>query len=512
MNRDSRTAKSVKNSVVAMGFYGINLILQFFSRKIFLDYLGTEILGLNTTAMNLIQFLNLAELGISSAVGFTLYKPLHDHDQNSINEIVTLQGHLYRRIAWCIIAGAAVLMCFFPWIFEKTPLPLWYAYASFSVLLFSALLGYFVNYRQILLTANQQDYKVQYSYRSVMLLKIAFQMTAVYYFENGYVWWLIMEVLFSVIGSVTLTMMTKRTFPLLRKSDASFKELRQKYSTFTTKIKQLFFHKMSKFVLTQSSPLIIYAYASLTLVALYGNYQIIVMGVMGLVGAMFNSMTAGIGHLVVENEKEKIKSVICELLGLRFWINATLCFTLLTVTPTFITLWIGEEYNLPYSTLVLIVITLYINLSRYTIDAFMDAYGLYRDIWAPVTEAFINISMSVLLGYYFGLNGILSGVLISLVIIVLGWKPYFLFSTHLPGFFKTYHLLYLRQLAVCAVVWFVSWKFIDLIPGIYIMNFGGLIWHSFCCVVVFGILLFAGLYLTKCGVENIGRRFSSLLK
>ena len=149
MASTSRTAKSLKNSVIAMGFYLINLGLQFFSRKIFLEYLGTEILGLNTTAMNLLQFLNLAELGISSAVGFTLYKPLHDNDKTTVNEIVTLQGHLYRRIAYLIIVGAAILMCFFPLIFKKISLPLWYAYGSFGVLLFSALLGYFFNYRQI---------------------------------------------------------------------------------------------------------------------------------------------------------------------------------------------------------------------------------------------------------------------------------------------------------------------------------------------------------------------------
>ena len=44
---ESRTAKSLKNSVVALLFYFINLGLQFFSRKIFLEHLGAEVLGLN---------------------------------------------------------------------------------------------------------------------------------------------------------------------------------------------------------------------------------------------------------------------------------------------------------------------------------------------------------------------------------------------------------------------------------------------------------------------------------
>lgn len=72
----SRTDRVIQNAKVALFFYCINLVLQFFSRKIFLDYLGAELLGLNTTAQNLLQFLNLAESGIGAAVAFALYKPL----------------------------------------------------------------------------------------------------------------------------------------------------------------------------------------------------------------------------------------------------------------------------------------------------------------------------------------------------------------------------------------------------------------------------------------------------
>lgn len=144
MNNQSRTSKSIKNSSVALIMYFINLVLQFYSRKIFLDYLGAEILGLNTTATNILQFLNLAELGISSAVAFSLYKPLNDGDTKTINEIISLQGYIYRRIALLIICAALVVMCFFPWIFSNTSFPLWYAYISFGALLISSLLGFFL--------------------------------------------------------------------------------------------------------------------------------------------------------------------------------------------------------------------------------------------------------------------------------------------------------------------------------------------------------------------------------
>ena len=111
MTDSSRTSKSIRNSKVALIYTFFNSILSFFSRKIFLDHLGTEILGLNTTAVNILQFLNLAELGIGTAVTFTIYKPLFEKDYESVNEIVSVQGWLYRRIAWWMIGGALVAMC-----------------------------------------------------------------------------------------------------------------------------------------------------------------------------------------------------------------------------------------------------------------------------------------------------------------------------------------------------------------------------------------------------------------
>lgn len=161
---ESRTTKSIKNAKVTLIYYFLQLILGFFSRKAFFDYLGSEVLGLNTTVSNLLNFLNLAELGVGMAVGYFLYQPLFDQDHDKINKIVSLQGWIYRKIAYFIIIASLILMGFFPLIFAKSPLPLWYAYSTFGVLLFSALIGYFVNYRQILLNADQKiiKYKKQY--------------------------------------------------------------------------------------------------------------------------------------------------------------------------------------------------------------------------------------------------------------------------------------------------------------------------------------------------------------
>ena len=92
MPQESRLKKSLLNARVNLIFYFLSLALSFFSRKIFLDALGADFMGLIGTLNNLLGFLNLAELGISTAIGYVLYKPLFEHDERKINEIISVFG------------------------------------------------------------------------------------------------------------------------------------------------------------------------------------------------------------------------------------------------------------------------------------------------------------------------------------------------------------------------------------------------------------------------------------
>lgn len=512
MTATSRTAKSLHNSVVALALYFVQLALQFFSRKVFLDRLGAEVLGLNTTATNLLQFLNLAELGIGTAIACTLYKPLFDGDRQKINEIVSLQGWMYRRIAMVVLAGSVLLMLFFPWIFAKMELPLWYAYESFGVLLFSALLGYFVNYKQVVLSADQKEYKIQYSYKATMLVKLACQIVAIRYLDDGYVWWLVLEALFAMAGAAALTRTIRRTYPYLHADLSRGRELRRKYPDVSVKVKQLFFHKIGGFALTQTSPIIIYAYASLTLVALYGNYMLVITGISVLMLAVFNSINAGVGNLVAEGNQPRILAVFEELFSVRFLIATVLCFGVYTLTPSFITLWIGSEYLLDNMSLALMVAILYINLTRLTVDAYINAYGLFRDVWAPVAEAVINIGLSVLLGYYWGLHGILAGVLVSLLLVILVWKPYFLFRYGLCAPLRTYLWMYFKHLAVLAVVCVLTMELLGHMELDTSASFGRFLLGGTVHVVLFGACMTVGLAFVSKGFRECYRRFARMVR
>lgn len=511
MQKESRTSKSILNIKIAFLFFLINLLLQFFSRKFFLDYLGSEVLGLNTTAQNLLGFLNLAELGIGGAVAYNLYRPLYEKNFSTISNIVSIQGWLYRRIAYVIIGGSSILMCFFPIIFSKAEVPLWYTYGTFSVLLLSSLLSYFVNYKQIVLSADQKEYKITLNVQGCKIIKIIIQIIAIKTLPNGYVWWLIIEAIMAIITSICLTQTIKHEYPWLHTKIQEGKKLNALYPNIIKKTKQSFFHKIGTFVLTQTSPLIIYAYSSLTLVAIYGNYLIILKGIEALMFALLNGINAGIGNLIAEGDKKRIKQLFWEITLLRMWLASIICFGLYMLGGAFITLWIGTQYQLPNTAFILLIIITFIGLTR-TNDSFIAAYGMFQDIWAPIAEATLNLGCSIILGYFYGLEGILCGVLISLLVIVCGWKAYYLYHYGFHESIHEYIKVYFKYIILLIIPMIFSKLLLSHITFVS-PNISYLTWivYAIETIVIYTLISSVILYLTDSTAKRLTSRLRKII-
>lgn len=507
-----RTRKGIRNSFVAVAVQFVSLLVGFFSRKIFLDYLGTEVLGLNTTATSLLSFLNLAEMGIETAIASTLYRPLFEKDEVSIREIIAIQGWFYRRVALFIIIGSLALMPFFPMIFTKMQLPMWYAYASYLVLLFSSMLGYFVNYKQVILTADQQDYKFQMSYRLTMIVKVVFQMLSVRYLDHPYVWWLVFEAVFAILAAVRLNSAVYQNYPFLKEKCRVDRVLIVRYPQILTKIKQLFVHRMGYYLTGQSIPIFIYAFASLSTVALYGNYMVLVNSIQAVLLALFSSVTASVGNMIAEDDKNLIVKVFRELFSARFAIVVFCCFCLYFLTEPFISLWLGPEYILDRRTLILIIIIFFISNIRTVVDVFINAFGIFKDIWCPIAEAVVFVVSAILLGRVYGLDGVLWAQVIELTLLVILWKPYFLFRNGMGNNPLKYFLLFVKLLmisaALFALVYFLLDKFTVTDP------YGGM-WPFvlYSVVLAAGFLLLVGciFLLAEKGTRNFLSRVFKIL-
>lgn len=423
----SRTHKSILNAEIGLLFYFITTIIAFYSRKIFLENLGAEFIGLTGTLQNILGFLNLSELGIGLSVSYFLFKPLASQDRSAINEILSLLGFLYKRIGIFILVCGMIVSILFPFFYNNTTMPIGLVYFTFYSFLFSNAIGYFINYRQVLLDADQKLYLINVYFNSFSVIKSLLQIYLAYFYQNLYLW-VFVEFLFSIIQCLVLNWKINKEYPWLKTDKKQGKYLTKKYPDILKKTKQILIHQIKDFLLTKSDEILIFTFVSLKMVAYYGNYIMIISKSTSLIISFFAGTGTGIGNLVAESNKQHILNVFWQLSTLRFFATGILIYCLSFLINPFIEWWLGPDYVLGDLILFLLLLNTFIMQTRSTNDMFNHSYGLYGDTWAAWAELIINITVTLITAITWGIVGILLGKIISLFLIIVLWKPYYLFN------------------------------------------------------------------------------------
>lgn len=500
----SRVGYSVRNAKVSLTFYMLLLVLNFFSRRVFIDTLGNELVGLSTTVLSYIGFLNLAEMGISVAIANALYAPIFGKNRAEITDIVSLFGYLFRLVGIFIGVAGLIFALFIPQIFGDSGVDLNMVYAAYFSFLVTTLLSYLVNYKQNLLVANQKNYVITKILNTCTILKVLLQMALLVWFEAGYIMWLALEIVFGVVFSVWLELVIRREYPWLRSSAGRGRAVLHNYPAIFGNIKRVFSHKIAGFVLQQTDPILISILSSLSMVTYYGNYMMIINRVTQLVsGTMINSY-AGVGNLVAEGDHHKIKLVFWQFNALYLWIGGVVVYAFFTMITPFIPVWLGSyEYVLPQSVLTVLVLNLFITMAVQPVLYFINAYGLYNDVWASWSQTVLNLAISIVAGYYYGLIGIVLGTAVSTGIFTLIWKPYFLYRSGFAERSREYWLTLAKYIAFMALNWVV----VDAITNLGWLpeptNLGRWAVRAVAVTVLFAVLYGSAMYATSSGMRYL---------
>ena len=141
-----RTKKVFLNSITSIVGQVIHLVVSLVAQAIFVKVLGDTYLGINSLFTQIISMLSLMELGVGSAIVFSLYKPLTDKDYDQVAAIMKL----YRKIYTYIGIGIAIIgLALTPFIQYFTKEHIDYLNLKVILILFTAntALSYFFNYK-----------------------------------------------------------------------------------------------------------------------------------------------------------------------------------------------------------------------------------------------------------------------------------------------------------------------------------------------------------------------------
>ena len=429
---------------MATGLLGqaVTLVLQFVYRTIFIQILGVTYLSVNGLFSNILTIFSFAELGIGQAIVFSLYKPIAESNTEKIRALMELYKKTYRVIGAAIMILGAIFFPFLPFLLKGSADGIEHLYLIYALFVFESGVSYFFSYRQSYLSACQKQYLLNLTNCVFAALREVFRI-ALIVITRQYIPVLLFSCGWTVLQNAWYARKIGKMFPYLQNTRGAVLPYEEKQSVFRN-IKALIIYKVGTLALSSTDNIIITAVVGLIWVGLYSNYATLVSSVSVFISILFSSLTASIGNLNAGDDIEK-KHLVFNVINLAtFWVYSisAVCF-MVALTPT-VQVWLGKDYLLDFSTVIIISLNVYIAGMLYTPFNYRQTMGLFvYGKWRPIASAIINILVSIFLGRYWGLKGVLAGTAIARLTTNVWFDPYIVYKKGFGRSVKEYYVKYI---------------------------------------------------------------------
>lgn len=209
-----RTVNSIKNIVTGISLQIITILLGFISRSIFINNIGIEMLGMNGLLSNILSMLSLVELGVGSAILYSLYKPLAQKNEGQIKAIMNLYSKLYKFIGITVAILGLVIMPFVKYTIGSD-ISSGYAIKVYFIFLANSVLSYFLSYRRNILSADQQSYILN-KLSAVFSISITLIQILIISKTKNYILYLIINLVLSFTENLMVYFITNKKYPYLK--------------------------------------------------------------------------------------------------------------------------------------------------------------------------------------------------------------------------------------------------------------------------------------------------------
>lgn len=410
-----RTKNAARN--ILWGFINkvVVSLLPFVSRTVVLYVLGTLYLGIGSLFLSILGMLNLAELGFSSAIVYSMYKPLADGNKEKVNALLYFYRKCYRVIG-CIILILGILILPFLKLIIRGDYPTDInIYLIYILYLSNTVISYFLfAYKRSLLQANQRnDIESKIATISTVIQYII-QIGVLLTLRNYYIFVFVM-VCMTVLSNLMISNIVDRLYPEYAcKGSLS----RTDYQSLVKQLKGLICRKIGDVVLGSVDNIVISAFLGLSSVAIYGNYYSIITALFGFVNVVSTALKNGVGNVVARESEQYSFQIFQTLNFLYVTMIAFISICFLCLVQPFMKLWVGGD--LLFGTDMVLLFTLYIFVYKWCdmLYVFQEAYGIWWDTrFIPIVAAILNLIVNLILVKLIGIQGILISTIVSVLFV-----------------------------------------------------------------------------------------------
>ena len=483
-----RTKRSFINMVVGLGGQGIALILSFVSRMIFVQYLSAAHLGVNGLFTNLLGILSLADLGVGTAMVYSMYKPVAQDDRDMIIRLMNLYKLLYRYVAVIITVLGLAIYPFLDY-FVKGASGVEHLHFIYLMYLANTVSSYLLSYKYSIILVNQKAY-IRTIYEHIShIVQLILQILVLVYTKN-FILYLAVQLIGAFTVNVLIARKADKEYPYLKEhKELPPKEIRK---DITKNVMAMSMHKFGGVMVQGTDNLIMSAFVGLGSVGIYSNYKLILTNANYMLAKIYEAFTASIGNLGATENSEKVYTVYQALDFLMFLLYGYVSAGMFVMLNPFIEVVFGEKYVFSMAVVFLMVMDFYITGMRQINLRFRETMGLFwYDRFKPIFEVSINWIVSIVLVQKYEIVGILLGTIVSSLSTCFWIEPYVLMKHGIKTEWKKklafYFLQYGQRAVSTAAGTAASWFVCSRLPH---TNFGWLVIQGIICTLIYnGIIL-----------------------
>ncbi|MDD4781185.1 MAG: hypothetical protein PHT02_11385 [Tissierellia bacterium] len=501
----SRTLKFFYNSISTAIYQIIVMIVGIITPRIMLKYYGSEINGLVSSITQFISYFALVEAGLSGAATYALYKPLANDDYLSINGIISAARKFYNQAGYTFVFLIVGFSAFYS-SYVKTDL-LSKLEVGLLVLILgtSGVLDFFtLSKYSVLLTADQKTYVISLS-------------SIIYVILNTIIIVILgtKQINIVVLRLAALLSVFLRTFILMIYVKVNYKYIRYDAEPDTEALNKrwdaLYLQILG--VIQTGIPIVILTLVTkdLKLVSVYSIFNMIIVGINGILSIFHGGLSASFGDVIARREKSVLQKSYTEFeFSYYTLITAVYSISFITIMP-FIRVYTSGindiNYDVPMIGFLFVLNGLLYNLKTPQGMLVISA-GMYRETRVQSTiQGLIVVILGLVLTPSIGIYGILIASILSNIyrdIDLMFFIPRNL--TELPVINSAIRILrvFMVILIICLPV-----KFIELNPGGYIQwIIHAIIIGIYSCIIV----LIISLLFDRNALKEVSNRVTGMVR
>ena len=459
MMANSRVKNTKRNIIAGFIKQILNIILPFITRTAILYLLGAEYQGLSGLFTSILQVLNLTDLGFTTAVVFILYKEIAANNTERICAITAFLRKVYLIIGLIILVVGGALMPLLPYLISGSYPDNINLYIFFAIYLFNTVISYMLfAYKSAIFTAMQRNDIVSniYSITSSGIKVIQFALLLI--FHNYYVYIIVMPI-GTILNNVLLQVFSRKYFPQIIPKGKIDVETRK---VLGKQVKAIFIGKVGDVARNSFDNIVLSSLIGLTMVAIYDNYYYIYSALYGMMLVITHAIQASVGNSVATESVEKNYNDFLKFNFIFMWIVGWCTVCMFCLYQPFMIIWMrgNQELLLSFLNMTLFCVYFYaINMNNMR-NMYVNANGLYWEnrLWF-ILEAISNLALNFLLGYFFGVTGIIVATIVTIVVFNFITRNNVLFKHYFKCSQKKFYLQHLFYIMItvanCALTWFI---------------------------------------------------------